>query len=107
MAASCAIPGFYRPVAIAGRQYVDGGVYSASNLDILRREGLDLVVCLNPTSSLAESPARGPGARVAAAVRTAAGRRLGSEARKLRAAGTEVVLVQPTAEDLAVMGATS
>src|SRR3954470_6218315 len=28
VAASCAIPGFYRPVRIAGRDYVDGGMYS-------------------------------------------------------------------------------
>jgi hypothetical protein len=33
-----------------------------------------------------------------------AGRRLGREARKVRESGAEVVLVQPTAEDLAVMG---
>ena len=36
VAASCAIPGFYRPVEIGGRRYVDGGLYSASNLDLLR-----------------------------------------------------------------------
>jgi NTE family protein len=104
VAASCAIPGFYRPVRIAGRQYVDGGVYSASNLDVLRREGLDLVVCLNPTSSRAAVPTRGLAARAASATRSMSGRRLGREARRLREAGTEVVLIQPTAEDLAVMG---
>ncbi|HYZ70110.1 MAG TPA: patatin-like phospholipase family protein [Thermoleophilaceae bacterium] len=104
VAASCAIPGFYRPVDIGGRSYVDGGVYSASNLDILRREGLDVVICLNPTSTRARGPARSPAARAAAAVRAAAGRRLGREARKLREAGTQVVLVQPTAEDIAIMG---
>jgi hypothetical protein len=37
-------------------------------------------------------------------VRTAAGRRLGYEARKVRAKGTEVVLIQPVADDLALMG---
>ena len=36
VAASCAIPGFYRPVTIGGKRYVDGGVWSTSNLDILR-----------------------------------------------------------------------
>ena len=50
VAASCAIPGFYMPVRIGGRDYVDGGIYSPSNLDLLRAEGLDLVICLNPTS---------------------------------------------------------
>jgi NTE family protein len=104
VAASCAIPGFYHPVEIAGRPYVDGGVCSASNLDVLKRAALDLVICLNPTSSLDGVPAGGLAARTAAVVRGASGRRLGHEAKRLRAAGIEVLLLQPTAEDLALMG---
>src|SRR5205823_3480508 len=42
--------------------------------------------------------------RLGDASRAANGRRLGHEARKLRRFGTKVVLIQPTAEDLAVMG---
>jgi NTE family protein len=104
VAASCAIPGFYHPVDIAGRRYVDGGLWSTSNLDILRNEDLDLVVCLNPTSSLHPPFAWNPAERVAAGMRRLAGRRLGSEAKKLRATGTKVVLIQPTGEDLDAMG---
>lgn len=104
VAASCAIPGFYRPVEIGGRRYVDGGVYSTSNLDILRGRELDLVVCLNPTSSLHPTRAWNPAEWFAGAMRKASGRRLGSEARKMRHEGTSVVLIQPTAEDLAVIG---
>src|SRR5947199_31107 len=51
VAASCAIPGFYRAPVIGGRRYVDGGVCSVSNLDVVADEGLDLVICLNPASS--------------------------------------------------------
>lgn len=105
VAASCAIPAFYQPVSIAGRRYVDGGVCSLSNLDLLCGYGLDLVICLNPTSSLAQMPARTPAERVAAAMRAASGRRLGHEARKLREQGTEVLVIQPSAEDLKIMGA--
>lgn len=104
VAASCAIPGFYRPVTIGGRRYVDGGIYSASNLDLLADAGLDLIVCLNPTSTLEPRSSVNPLDRVADAVRRAAGRRLGYEARKVRAKGTDVVLIQPVAEDLALMG---
>ncbi len=104
VAASCAIPGFYRPVTIAGRRYVDGGLWSTSNLDVVRREELDLVICLNPTSSLHPARAWNPAERVAGLMRTQSGRRLGWEARRLRAAGANVVLVQPTAADLAAMG---
>ena len=104
VAASCAIPGFYRPVTIGGRRYVDGGMYSASNLDLLAGLGLDLVICLNPTSTLHKQRYANPLDRVADRVRTAAGRRLGYEAKKVRGAGTEVVLIQPLADDLALMG---
>jgi len=44
------------------------------------------------------------GERVAGAIRRDAGRRLGAEAKRLRAAGTAVILIQPTAEDLDAMG---
>ncbi len=71
VASSCAIPGFYHPVAIAGRRYVDGGMWSASNLDLLRGCGLDLVICLNPTSSLDLSSPRSPTRRRAGANRSA------------------------------------
>jgi len=104
VAASCAIPGFYKPVTIAGRRYVDGGLWSTSNLDILRAEELDLVICLNPTSSLHPPLAWDPFERLAGLWRRASGRRLGSERKKLVAAGAEVVLIQPTDEDHAVMG---
>lgn len=104
VAASCAIPGFYRPVEIDGRRYVDGGVRSASNLDILRDENLDLVIVLNPMSSRESPTPRALTDRLVIGTRTAIGRRLGSEARRLRDAGTEVVLIQPTAADLTAMG---
>ena len=104
VAASCAIPGFYRPVRIGNRRYVDGGVCSASSLDLLKGLDLDLVICLNPTSSRVTSKGWSPVSRVAGHARAAAGRRLGSEAKKVRAGGTEVLLIQPEAEDLEIMG---
>lgn len=104
VASSCAIPGFYHPVRVDGRRYVDGGVCSMSNLDLLAGQGLDLVVCLNPTSSLAEIAGGTPAERVGGLVRGMSGRRLGREARKLRAEGTELLIVQPSEEDVAGMG---
>ncbi len=105
VAASCAIPGFYHPVTIAGRRYVDGGICSPSNLDLLRDDGLDLVLCFNPMSSVAQVTGGSPSDRLAALMRIATGRRLRHEARKLRAQGTRVVTFQPSAEDLGLMGA--
>jgi NTE family protein len=104
VAASCAIPGFYCSVEIGGRRYIDGGVYSPSNLDVLRSEPLDLVLALNPMSSLEGGSPRSLAQRVAFQLRRANGRRLGHEAKRLRAAGIEVHLLQPTGRDLDVMG---
>src|SRR4051794_16186328 len=77
VAASCAIPGFYHPVTIDGRRYVDGGLWSTSNLDIPRNAGLDLVVSLTPPSSPPPPFAWNPAERAAALVRRMSGRRLG------------------------------
>ena len=104
VAASCAIPGIYHPVTIGGRRFVDGGIYSVSNLDLLRNEDLDLVICLNPTSTLHPIRALNPRDAVSLLFRRASGRRLGSEAKKIRASGGEVILVQPTGDDLEAMG---
>jgi NTE family protein len=78
-------------------------MYSTSNLDLLRAEDLDLVVCLNPTSSLHPIRAVDPREWSTLVFRRESGRRLGSEAKKLRAAGTPVVLVQPLERDLQTM----
>ena len=104
VAASCAIPGFFRPVEIKGRPYVDGGVCSASSLDLLARTDVDLVICLNPLSSWHRPDSINPLDHLTQISRTANGRRLGHEAKKVRAQGKEVLLIQPTTEDLRLMG---
>jgi NTE family protein len=109
VAASCAIPGFYHPVAIGGRRFVDGGVCSMSNLDLLCDEDVDVAIVLNPTSSRAtthrsRNPATMAVDALNGAVRGASARRLDGEVRKLRATGVEVVVIEPSAADLPVMG---
>jgi len=115
VAASCAIPGFYRPVRIGSRRYVDGGVCSASNLDLLAGRGLDLVICLNPLSSgtrldehnggpLNRFAPLDPRVWLGALSRQANSRRLAHEARKVERFDTQVVLIEPTDADRAAMG---
>jgi len=106
VAASCAIPGFFRPVKIGRRRYVDGGVCSVSNMDLVAGRGLDLVICLNPLTSTAEG-ASGVSAAldlIPAITRRASRGRLEREERKVRHFGTDVVIIEPTAEDHAAMG---
>jgi len=104
VAASCAVPSFYAPVKIDGRLYVDGGMNSVSNLDLLAGQDLDLVICLNPMSSRYQPRGFRPLPRLQALIRSGAGRRLGTEARMVRESGGRVVLVQPTVPDLKLMG---
>ncbi len=91
VAASCAIAGFYRPVQIGNRLYVDGGVSSATNIDLLRGHGLDLIVCMLPLSPLRAVARRTPSARFRAALQ----QRLLRQIHQVRDAGTEVLLIEP------------
>lgn len=100
VAASCAVPGWFTPVEIDGRTYVDGGSHSTTNLDLAAGLGLDLAVVVSPMTLARgvlpvtlDYPAR-VGLRF----------RLSSETRAVRRSGTEVAAFQPTAADLAVMG---
>ena len=52
VAASCTVPWLFTPVDIGGREYVDGGVWSPTNLDIAPVGQGAHVLCLNPTASL-------------------------------------------------------
>jgi NTE family protein len=46
--ASTALPGFYKPARIRGRDYVDGGVRRTANIDVAIEHGADLIICYNP-----------------------------------------------------------
>ena len=97
--ASCAIPGYFRPVAISGTEYVDGGVHSATNVDVLRADGLDVVVVVSSMSA-AEGAAGGADVLVRRMVR----RRLERETARLEALGTTVVRIEPGPLALRAMG---
>jgi NTE family protein len=51
IAASCAVPAYFTPVAIDGERYIDGGVASPTNADVLRDLDLDLVIVVAPMSA--------------------------------------------------------
>lgn len=97
--ASSSIPSFFRPVIHDGRRYVDGGVHSPTNADLVADERFDVVVVISPMSSTTDArrTAR-PSARHIHA------RQLATEVRRVRAAGVEVLTFQPTADDLVAMG---
>jgi NTE family protein len=103
--ASCAIPGWYAPVKVGGRRYVDGGVCSPTSVDLVARLGLDELYVLSPMTSLSYDAPTSLTARIERRFRRAATRRVMGELKKVAAAGTKVTFLGPTAEDLAVIGA--
>ena len=103
--ASCAIPGWYAPVAIGGRRYVDGGTCSPASADLVIGQGLDEVVVLAPMASFEyDNPTAVP-ARVERSFRRSVSRRVVREAAKVRADGTRVTVLTPGRRDLEAMGA--
>jgi NTE family protein len=99
VAASCAIPGFYRPVRIAGRRYVDGGVHTGANLDLLAGQRLDLVICLNPLSSRP-----GAAAGIHWPVRTLLHQQLVPQMRAVERGGAQLVVLEPEGRSIDLIG---
>lgn len=98
--ASCAIPGYFRPVPIADRSYVDGGVWSPTNMDALEVRRGERVLCLNPTGSVGRGRAGSPAVAVGALSRSVAA----IEATVLRRRGARVLMVSPDAGAVAAIG---
>ncbi|HWF55083.1 MAG TPA: patatin-like phospholipase family protein [Solirubrobacteraceae bacterium] len=48
VAASCTVPWLFEPVRIGDREYVDGGIWSPTNLDVAPAWRDTQVLCLNP-----------------------------------------------------------
>ena len=99
VAASCSIPGMYAPVRIGRRDYVDGGLWSPTNLDVAVVARGTRVLCLNPLGaigahSLSTRSMIGGAIRLSEAV----------EATVLRRRGAAVQTIVPDAACRAAMG---
>lgn len=87
VAASCALPGLWPPVAFEGRRYVDGGVRSAENADLAN--GARHVVILSPN---------GLGSKTGQSD-------LERERDLLKTAGASVVVIEPNSNARQAIGA--
>jgi NTE family protein len=97
VAASCAVPWLFAPVTIAGREYVDGGVWSATNLDAAPAGRDTHVLCLNPTAGI------GGTHTLASVARRLARSVVSVEALALRGRGAIVQTIAPDVESAAAM----
>jgi NTE family protein len=102
--ASCAIPGWYAPVEIDHRRYIDGGTLSPTSIDLLTNRGLDEVIVLAPMASFDyDEPASVVG-RMERRFRRAMTKRVLHEAGKVRRQGCPVTVLGPGRADLEAIG---
>lgn len=87
--ASCSVPWLYRPVRIGEHEYVDGGLWSPTSIDVAPAARETRVLCLNPTGS------SGGDAASHGAIRTTSRSAAALEATTLRSRGAEVTVVAP------------
>ncbi len=105
--ASCAVPGWFAPVRIHGRRYVDGGVCSATSADLLLGPDMppvDEALVLVPLARRGRIHLSGAGAAADGLFRGIVGGRSAREIARLRTAGVHVTAHAPGPEDRAAMG---
>jgi len=102
--ASCAIPGWFEPVTIDGRTYVDGGAWSATSADVLAGQGLDEVYVVAPMVSFETDEPDSLLSRLERRWRGSVTRRCEGEVAELRDLGVRVTVLGPGREDLEAMG---
>lgn len=105
--ASTAIPGVFPPVRIGGRQYVDGGIVSATSLDLAVDAGCTSIICVAPLGYRNEGGAAEPRLWLPMAMRSLFARSLRREVNEARDRGVEVLVIRPWVGDLAQLGTNS
>lgn len=86
VAASCAVPGIWPAVTIAGHRYMDGGMRSATNADLA--QGYRRIVILNPLGANANLFGTGPA----------------KEAEALKREGSQVLVIEPDTASATAIG---
>jgi NTE family protein len=100
VSASCCIPGIFAPVEIDDGRYVDGGVHSPTNADLLVDEDVDTVVVVSPMSTNREAVVWSRPNPFRMYFRAL----LAAEVRRLRKRGKTVLVFQPGAAEQRAMG---
>ena len=99
--ASCAVPVRYAPVAIGKRRYVDGGVHSSTNADLIAPLAYNVAII----SSLMTADSKSLELHPQSAKRFWFSRKLRDEVSAIRRRGTPTLVLQPDAEAINIMAA--
>jgi NTE family protein len=100
--ASISVPGVFPAVRIGGLHYVDGGVVSATSLDLAAGAGCDAILCIAPLGYRSDLPLpfRHPRSWSPMIVRRPFARSLRREVLAARADGIAVLVMRPYLSDL-------
>ena len=99
VAASCAVPGYFAPVVVGGHRFVDGGIHSTTNADLLVDAELDRIIVVAPLAGRARFPVG-----IEWSVRTMARRVLHRELEPLRSRGIPSAVIEPSPAVAAHLG---
>jgi len=102
--ASCAIPGWFEPVTIGERTYIDGGAWSATSADVAAAADLDEVYVVAPMVSFEADEPDSLLSRLERRWRSSVTHRCLGEVAELEAKGTQVTVLGPGPDDLEAMG---
>jgi NTE family protein len=104
---STAIPGLFPPVRIGGRQYVDGGIVSATSLDLAVEAGCTAIICVAPLGYRNEGGLPEPKMWGPMLVRSLFARSLKREVTEARSRGVDVLVIRPWIAELVAQGTNS
>ena len=106
--ASTAIPGLFPPVRIGNRHYVDGGIASASSLDLAADAGCETILCVAPLGyARDETPLLDAAMLGPVLLRRLFARSLRREVVAARTRGVHVMVIRPWLADLKAHGTNS
>ncbi len=103
--ASCSIPGWFAPVDIGGRRFVDGGAISATSVDVVEHAGLDEVYVIAPMVSFQTDHPSSAAAWLERRWRRVVTLTCLAEANAVAGSGATVRIIGPGPEDLEAIGA--
>lgn len=103
--ASCSIPGWFAPVDIGGRRFVDGGAISATSVDVVEHAGLDEVYVIAPMVSFQTDHPSSAAAWLERRWRGVVTKTCLAEASAVARSGATVRIIGPGPQDLAAIGA--
>lgn len=92
VAASCSIPGVFPPITIGSAQFMDGGIRSGTNADLVLDDKPDVAMIIAPICEQT------------AVFGALAERTMNQEVEQLKSQGTKVITVLPSQTEIAIFG---